>query len=369
MRVVHVPPLYLPAVGGVEVLVAELIAEHREAGVESAVLTSCAPGDPEARVDDVDGVPVCRTPIFDALHASDPAMVLRAQRRASDFLEELAPDVVHNHDPGPAGWLWNRVRAASPAPCVLTLHSTFSLFGPPIKAPLLAVVLAADVVTAVSAGVADDLRTLLTEYPGPVTVIPNGSPPLPRPHPPPPGASVVAVGRLVVQKAYHRLVEALAVPRGADLRVDVVGSGPLEADLRARAEHRGVADRFCLRGGVDPATVPEHLAASAVVAMPSLWEGMPMAAIEAAWAGRAVVGADVPGLAAVVDHGVTGLLVDADDAHALADALARVVNDPEHAWALGQAARAKAENDFSLARCAREYREIYHRLCGDRTSP
>lgn len=369
MRILHVSPFYLPMVGGVEVLVSELIAEHRDAGEEAAVLTSCSATDSEARVDDVEGVPVCRVPILDALHASDPALVVRAQRRASDFLGELAPDVVHNHDPGAVGWLWHRVRGSTPAPSVLTLHSTFSLFGPELEGPLLEALRSADVVTAVSAGVADDVRTLCSEFRGPVTVIPNGSRPSPPPDPPPSGACVLAVGRLVAQKGYDRLVEALALPRGADLRVDVIGTGPLAGNLRARAERLGVASRFTLRGAVDPATVPGYLAGSAVVAMPSLWEGMPMAAVEAAWAGRAVVGADVPGLAAVVDHGVTGLLVDADDLGALADALARVAGDPSYAWELGRAARAKAETDFTLARCAREYREIYHRLCSDeRTS-
>lgn len=363
MRILHVPPHYLPAVGGIEVLVSHLIREHRRAGDESAVLTSCTLDEPEPRVDEVDGALVCRVPIVEALHAQSPSKVLESRRRAFEFVASFAPDVVHNHDPGPVGWLFHRIRAATPAPCVLSLHTTISLFGPELETAVRDALAAADVLIAVSTAVADDVQSLVPEYSGPVVIVPNGSYAGPTPAAPPPGARAVAVGRLVMQKAFHRLVDALAVARASNLRVDVVGTGPLADELRARAEGLGVSDRFSLRGGADPADVPGHLAAAAVVAMPSLWEGMPMVAIEAAWAGRAVVGSDVPGMAAVVEHGVTGLLVDADDPEALAGALLRVVDDPEYAWELGRAARAKAEADFSMERCALEHRRIYQELC------
>lgn len=364
MRILHLTPHYLPTVGGVEVLVSQLIAEHRRAGDESAVLTSSTLEEPEPRVDDVDGVPVCRVPIVAALHAQSPGMVLDAQRRASEFVVTFAPDVMHNHDPGMIGWLFNRIRPSVAGPCAVSLHTTFSLYGARLEAAIRAALAPADVVVAVSAGVADDLRVLLPDYRGPVRIIRNGARAVPPPDAPPPGAHVVSIGRLVTQKAYHRLVDALATARGAGLRVDVAGAGPLGDDLRARAERLGVADRFTLLGGISPTDVPRHLAASSVVAMPSAWEGMPMAAIEAAWAGRAVVGSDVPGLAAVVDHGVTGLLVDAADPDALAEALVSVADDAEYAWTLGRAARTKAEAEFSITRCAADHRQLYLELCG-----
>jgi glycosyltransferase involved in cell wall biosynthesis len=96
--------------------------------------------------------------------------------------------------------------------------------------------------------------------------------------------------------------------------------------------------------------------------MPSRFEGLPLVALEAAWAGRPVVAAQSPGLEDAVEPGSTGLMVPAEDAAALATCLAGLLADPDRASELGRNARAFAERRYSLDRCVDEYEQLYHRV-------
>jgi glycosyltransferase involved in cell wall biosynthesis len=103
------------------------------------------------------------------------------------------------------------------------------------------------------------------------------------------------------------------------------------------------------------------LAAADVVALPSLQEGLGVAALEAMAAGRPVVGSRVGGLAEAVIHERTGLLVLPGDPHALALALARVARDAALRARLGAAGRAHVLERYTLARMAEGTLACYER--------
>jgi len=86
------------------------------------------------------------------------------------------------------------------------------------------------------------------------------------------------------------------------------------------------------------------------VVLPSLYEGMPLVAIEAAAAGRALIATAVDGTMEVVVPGVTGVLVPKRSVEALADAIHDLLDHPLKAQALGRAARRRAEMLFSVER-------------------
>src|SRR5207248_1008621 len=109
--------------------------------------------------------------------------------------------------------------------------------------------------------------------------------------------------------------------------------------------------------------VAEVWARSHIACLPSYYpEGVPKALLEAAACGRPIITSQNPGCLELVEHGVNGLIVPAKDPVALADAIERLVRDPELRCSLGRAARRKVCEEFSEQRIASETLALYERL-------
>jgi len=158
---------------------------------------------------------------------------------------------------------------------------------------------------------------------------------------------VAVVGVLERRKGQQVLLEALAT-LPASVRVVLCGAGSAEAALRAAAAPHG--DRVVFAGF--RRDVAACLAAADVVALPSLAEGLGVAALEAMAASRPVVASRVGGLAEVVVDGESGLLVPPGDAAALAAALARLAADPTLRARLAAAGRVRVLARYTAARMA-----------------
>ncbi len=144
------------------------------------------------------------------------------------------------------------------------------------------------------------------------------------------------------------------------LSLELAGSGPLDAELRAAAPE-GVT----FLGRVAPVTpVYER---NAIVVVPSRGEGFGMVALEAAERGRAAIVSDVGGLPEVVADGETGLVVPAGDAEALAAAILELALDPARVRAFGAAARQRALASFSADQNAEGIADLYRRTLSARS--
>lgn len=162
--------------------------------------------------------------------------------------------------------------------------------------------------------------------------------------------------RLVPVKGVGVLLEAVRGEEGAVLLV--AGDGPLRGELEEKARRLGVDARFLgLRRDV-----PWLMAACDVVVVPSLNEGMGRAAVEAALMGLPVVASRVSGLAEVVEHERTGLLVAPGDARALAEAIGRLRGDADLRARLGAAARERALGRYTVEAAVGALRRLYERL-------
>ena len=155
--------------------------------------------------------------------------------------------------------------------------------------------------------------------------------------------TVLAVGRLMPSKAFDDLIDAVAVVR-RDIRVrlTIVGDG-YERDALARrvADHR--AEEWCeLVGRIDEADLTRRYRTAWVVASSSRSEGWGMTLTEAAACGTPAVATRIPGHVDAVDDGTTGLLVDT--VPDLADALRRILTDPDLRRRLGDEARRRVEH-------------------------
>jgi len=192
-----------------------------------------------------------------------------------------------------------------------------------------------------------------------------------RPAPEPPGpVRVTLVARMIREKGIEDLAAAAGILRGRGVpaRVTLAGapdpenpSSIPESRLRAWAGE-GVVEYL---GPVDD--VPALWRESHIACLPSYYgEGVPLALIEAAAAGRPLIAADRPGLRDIARDGETGLLVPPRDPIALADAIARLAADALLRARLGAAARALAEARFGEAAVVAATLAVYRDLLGDR---
>ena len=199
----------------------------------------------------------------------------------------------------------------------------------------------ADVLTANTTGVMESLVPLFQARH--LALLPN---PLPMPVVPAAVGSAgdrqgfVTVARLVPQKGIDVLIRALAQTTGAtrDWMLTLVGDGPEREALERQVLQAGLQEKVHFLGyRPDPQT---FLLQAGVFVLPSRFEGMPNALLEAMAAGLAVVVTDAsPGPLEVVEAGVSGLVVPSDEPAALADALDRLAAQPQLRERLGAAAR------------------------------
>lgn len=293
-------------------------------------------------------------------------------RRLRSILDEGRYDVVHAH--GLRAGIDSALAARRSRPVLLTVHNLVrgDVAGPVKavayrRAEALAVALT-DHTFAVSADIANHLRrSRRLGRKVEVLYLGIGEPPdITRSRAevraalavPEDASLIVTASRLARQKALHVMLDALA---SLDLpfTLAVLGTGPLEAELRRRAEQSGIADRARWLGF--RRDVADHIAAADAFCLSSVWEGVPLAAQEAILLGVPIVATAVGGMPELVDDAVTGRLVPPNDPAALAAALRQVLSNETLRTAYAAGARARLAERFStekmLARLSAEYRE------------
>ena len=174
------------------------------------------------------------------------------------------------------------------------------------------------------------------------------------------------VANLIPYKGHEDLLRALArirdqLPKPWQLLCIGRDDGPM-ADLRALAEQEGLASNVRFLGSRDD--VPELLSASDIGILCSHQEGFANAILEGMAAGLPMVVSDVGGNAEAVLDGETGLVVPARDPAALGDAILELASNPRAATAMGEAARQRAQEHFSLEQCISRYDALYGELLG-----
>ena len=172
---------------------------------------------------------------------------------------------------------------------------------------------------------------------------------------------VLAVGNLYERKGHRILLSAIHRlandGKQRPLRVAIAGRGRERARLEALAREWRIADRVHLLGV--RSDVADLLAGADVYAMPSHWEGMPLALLEAMLAGKPCIATDVGGIREVIPTDEYGLLVRAGDPDGLAGAVARLFDEPALRARLGRAARDRALTRFTLPVMTDAYERLY----------
>jgi glycosyltransferase involved in cell wall biosynthesis len=180
---------------------------------------------------------------------------------------------------------------------------------------------------------------------------------------------IVAVGNLYPVKGHIHAIDALArlAVRHPSAHLAISGRGDLEGALLARAREHGLGHRVHLLGL--RSDVPAVLAAADLFVLPSLSEGLPLALLEAMFAGCPIVATDVGQVRVALAHGTAGILVEPGDSAALAGALNRLLSDPAEARRLGGIAAWHAAGEYDLSRMVHRYVGVYERALGARHLP
>jgi glycosyltransferase involved in cell wall biosynthesis len=157
------------------------------------------------------------------------------------------------------------------------------------------------------------------------------------------------------QKGHRYLLDALpkVVKEFPDLSVLFIGDGELKTEIQAQALGLHLENHVHFLGNRQD--VPALLAASDFFVLPSLWEGLPMALIEAMASGLPVIATQVSGTSQVMVHGETGLLVAPGNAKELERAMLDLLSHPDMFMKMGKAARSRVESHFSAQRQAEEH--------------
>jgi glycosyltransferase involved in cell wall biosynthesis len=170
------------------------------------------------------------------------------------------------------------------------------------------------------------------------------------------------VGRLEPQKGVDCLIATAPKWLGElpDCDLLLVGDGPLRPSLEAAARTAGVADRVHFAGWRPG--VPEILAASSLLVLPSLWEGMPNVVLEAMASRLPVVASDVEGVRELLGPNAARQTVAHGDTHGFAGAIVGLLLDSVLSRAIGLENRRRAEESFGIERMVGLYEDLWASL-------
>jgi rhamnosyl/mannosyltransferase len=356
MRIIHVYKDYYPVLGGIENTIKVLAEGHADAGHDVSVLV-CNRGFQSVRAMR-NGVSVIQPGRLTTM-ASMPLSL-----RQWIALAGLHPDVIHVHSPYPLGevgvWLLKRR-----TPFVITYHSDvvrqqgwLRLYGPLFRR----VLQRADRIMPTSPQYLET-SPWLAPVRDRCAVVPLGvdaqrfiPPPAPFEGPP----TLLFVGRLRYYKGLDTLLRAMVeLP---DVQLKVVGSGPMEMEWRALSASLGVEHRVTFLGEVPDARLPALYRRAHLFVLPAnaRSEAFGMVLLEAMASGLPCVSTEVgTGTSWVVRDGVTGRVVPPEAPGVLAAAIERLLQDPARLRAMGEAARARVELEFTLPRMMDRVMAVY----------
>ncbi len=363
MRILFWSELFWPYIGGSEVFGAKLLTALRERFHEILVVTR--QDSPDLPLEDhYRGIPVHRFPFGTAIANQNVDQLIAARQRLAKLKRAFAPDLVHIHGFGPSMFFQFETTHVHPSRLLLTLINEIphregsELLGRMLRA--------ADWVTAKSAAVLAQAQQLAPEIETRSCVIHNGlKVPALLPEPLPTDAPrLLCLGRLVVQKGFDLALTAFAsiAHRFPNVRLVVAGDGPERCSLERQVAELGLADVANFIGWVSPHKVFALINSSTMVLMPSRWEGLPSVVLQAAMMARPVVATRVSGLSEVVLHQDTGLLIEPEDSNSLSESIVWLLDHPESATRMGQAARRRVEEVFGWEQCVSAYDDLWRRL-------
>ena len=175
---------------------------------------------------------------------------------------------------------------------------------------------------------------------------------------------ILNIGQLIRQKDQFTLLKAfsLLLREKNGLFLGVMGDGPLREELHSICKKLGILDHVNFLGYRKD--VYRILGAADLFVSTSLWEGMPLSHLEAMALGKPIVATKIPSVQELITNGNEGVLVEPKNPEAFKNAILNLISSKDKMKLLGEAARAKVEDNHNLTTGINHYRSLYQTCLG-----
>ncbi len=170
---------------------------------------------------------------------------------------------------------------------------------------------------------------------------------------------IIAAGRLTEAKNFSCLIQAISElkAKGISTKVTIAGEGPLRSKLNNEIQALDLNKEITLSGNFN--NLSEIMLSADLLAMPSLWEGLPLTLLEAMASSLPVVGTLINGLSDIITDGKQGYLVTVNDHMAFAKGIEKQIMNPEFRREMGQQGMALVHEKYSFDRVYNQLKKVY----------
>lgn len=176
---------------------------------------------------------------------------------------------------------------------------------------------------------------------------------------------ILYAGRLSKVKGLPFLIQAFSnISKNFNIDLMIVGSGPDETKLRKMVASEKIKERVHFIPMVKKDKLREYLSKCSIFVLPSLYETMGVALLEAMASGKPVVASDIPGPQDVITHGKNGFLFEKGNASELKEYLELLLSDEKLRKKIGENARKRIEEKYTFTKIADEYLKLFNYLVG-----
>ena len=178
---------------------------------------------------------------------------------------------------------------------------------------------------------------------------------------------IITIGRLVEKKGLNILVDAcnILAKRGVDFHCSIIGKGELESELLKQIKEKNLQDKVELTGALPRTQSLQKFYESSIFAAPAIVandgnrDGLPTSILESMALGVPCISTDVTGIPEVLKDNETGIIVPQNNSVELANAIEKLLNDPELSILLSKNARKLIESNFDISKNSAKIREIF----------
>lgn len=174
------------------------------------------------------------------------------------------------------------------------------------------------------------------------------------------------IGRLTLQKGQKYLVEAVSKikEKFPSIKLFIVGDGPIKDEIETCVKNLGLNENVIFTGC--RRDIPALLAAMDIFVLPSLWEGLPNALLEAMAAGKAIIATDILPVREITNSKKTGILVPAKNSTAIASSIEFLLVNKTFAVTLGNNAQERAFSNFNITTTVDKYTNLYEDILSNK---
>jgi len=174
--------------------------------------------------------------------------------------------------------------------------------------------------------------------------------------------NIINIASLTEKKGHKYLFDAISklAQSGVDFKLYLIGKGKLENYLRYKSKELGLDDKIFFEGYSD--NITSYLQNADIFVLPSLWEGLPVALMEAMACGVACIASDVGDVKELIKNEEDGLIVEPKNVDQITNSILRLINDRDFMERIGSSARKKIKKYFSSVKMINSFEKLYNQI-------